>query len=65
MNTSWVEPCGRVLGGVAGNGSRGFLKHTVLGVPTFIIWDILIILLLALIFYWVVRGSRDSPLDLL
>ena len=68
MNDSIVEHGGRVFGGMAGVGSRGFLKHTIFGIPSFIIWNLVIILLLALIFYWLVRGSKksnESPLDLL
>ncbi|MEA3254670.1 MAG: SHOCT domain-containing protein [Candidatus Altiarchaeota archaeon] len=68
MNDSIVEHSGRVFSGMVGNGSRGFLKHTIFGIPTFMIWNLAIILLLALIFYWLVRGSKksnESPLDLL
>lgn len=68
MNNSIVEQCGRVFGDMVGSGSCGFLKHTIFGIPTFMIWNLIIILLLALIFYWLVRGSKksnESPMDLL
>ena len=41
--------------------------HEFLGIPTFYMWNILFMLVLALIFYWLLRGSRrhESPMDLL
>jgi len=41
--------------------------HELLGIPTFYLMNLLFILVLALIFYWLLRGSgrHDTPMDLL
>jgi len=45
-------------------GYAGRSRHLLWGIlPKFILWDMLIIILVAVIFYWLVRGSKDKPLD--
>jgi putative membrane protein len=49
-------------------GGRGPLPNDILGIPTFFLWNLLFIIVLALIFYWLLRSSRhppEKPLDLL
>ncbi len=44
------------------------LRYEIFGIPTFLLWNLLIILILALIFYWLLRSSRqtkETPMDLL
>jgi putative membrane protein len=50
------------------NGPRPPLEHDILGVPTFFLWNLLFMLILALIMYWLLRGTKhppETPLDLL
>ncbi len=55
---------------IKGIGERGpppIFKHYILGIPTFFVWNFLIILIIALIFYWLLRGSKtyETPMDVL
>ncbi len=60
---------GRIAGEIERNGRHSpFLPRDVLGIPTVFVWNLLFILVIALIFYWLLRSSRQShetPLDLL
>jgi uncharacterized membrane protein len=44
-----------------------FGGHDILGVPTFFIWNLVIVLIIAVIFYWLLRsaGKPESALDIL
>jgi len=39
---------------------RGTAGPDFFGIPVFVVWNLIIILLLVLIFYWLVRGSRTN-----
>lgn len=53
--------------GMADRGPRHFFPREVFGMPTFFIWNFLIILIIVLIFYWLLRGtkSHETPMDVL
>lgn len=68
MNVTTTEHVGRVFRDVAGGGTPVPWRHTIFGIPTLAIWNLLVILLLVLVLYWLIRGSRKShetPMDLL
>ena len=37
------------------------LPHEIFGIPTFFLWNLLFVLILALIFYWLVKNTRHPP----
>jgi putative membrane protein len=43
------------------------VPRDIFGIPTFFIWNFLIILVISLIFYWLLRSSRtyETPMDVL
>lgn|GEM_PF-3730967 len=53
--------------GVVNRGQPQFFRHEILGIPTFFIWNFLIILIIALIFYWLLRSTKsyETPMDVL
>ncbi|MBD3388378.1 MAG: hypothetical protein GF416_04815 [Candidatus Altiarchaeales archaeon] len=69
MNQTFAE-----FGGRAAMFSTCRAPHPFLGrepifglVPTFMVWNLVIVVVVALIFWWLVRGSRrvETPLDVL
>ena len=44
-----------------------FGEHDYFGIPTFFIWNLVIVLIIAVIFYWLLRGAGkpESALDIL
>ena len=69
MDTTTTEFVGRFAGKLARNGGHNPLfPRDIFGIPMFFIWNLLIVLIVVLIFYWILRGSRqvhETPMDLL
>ena len=42
------------------------IGHDIYGIPTFVLWNILIVLAIALIFYWLTQSAhKETALDIL
>lgn len=48
-------------------GRAPFFGPELFGIPTFYLWNLLVVLIIALIFYWLLRSSRihETPMDVL
>jgi uncharacterized membrane protein len=68
MNTTTTAFAGRFAGNLARNVHNPLFPRDIFGIPMFFIWNLLIVLIVVLIFYWILRGSRqvrETPMDLL
>jgi len=69
MDTSTTEVVGQIAGDMVRNGRyHPLFPKEIFGIPGFFLWNLLIILILALIFHWLLRGCRkthETPMDLL
>ena len=62
MNQSLIEYGGRMSRMTCKPPHPWFGREPLLGfIPTYIFWNLLVILLVAGIFYWLLRGSRGKP----
>ena len=48
-------------------GAQHFFPREVFGIPTVFLWNFLVILIITLIFYWLLQGtkSHETPMDVL
>lgn len=69
INCTIGENCSRYVKEMGPRGPEMFGGKIFLEIiPPFLIWNLIVILVVALIFYWLTRGARktnETPLDLL